>query len=150
MAQEDGKIVVQTRLGERAVDPERVLTFPKGIIGFEQCREFTLLQLKDNSPFVLLQCLDDPTLGLMMANPFEFMESFEVRVGDAEQRILQIDSIEEVAVLVTLTIPRGRPQEASLNLSGPVLVNIKNRVGLQVPQTDPRQPSHFNLSDVAK
>ena len=51
------EITIQTRLGERSVDQSRVITFPKGLIGFENRRDFALLQIRDDSPFMLLQCL---------------------------------------------------------------------------------------------
>ena len=38
------------------------------------------------------------------------------------------------AVLVTVSIPAGAPEQAALNLTGPIVINYEARVGLQVPQ----------------
>ncbi len=140
------EITIQTRLGERSVDQSRVITFPKGLIGFENRRDFALLQIRDDSPFMLLQCLADSKLGLVVTDPFAFLENYEIQLGDAEQKILRIENIRQLAILVTVSIPQGRPDEAVLNLTGPICVNSKSRIGLQVPQTDPRFPSHYSLS----
>ncbi|WP_051694460.1 flagellar assembly protein FliW [Desulfohalovibrio reitneri] len=139
------EIVVRTRLGERTVERERVITFPKGLIGFERKRDFALLKIRDDSPFMLLQCLGDSKLGLVVTDPYAFLENYEIHIGDAEQRILRIDSLRQLAVLVTVSIPQGKPEETTLNLTGPVLINSASRIGLQVPQTDPRFPSHYRL-----
>lgn len=139
------EVVIHSRLGEQTVDSSRVIHFPKGLIGFENRYKFALLQIREDSPFMLLQCVTDPRLGLVVTEPYSFVEDYPITIGDAEQKILRISSIRELAILVTVTIPQGRPQETTLNLTGPILVNSKSRIGLQVPQTDPRFPSHYKL-----
>lgn len=134
---------VQTRLGNLAVDMDRVIRFPRGLIGFEDCKEFTLLQLRQDSPFLILQSLERPELGLMVADPFCFIVDYNVKLGTAEQKILKLDNIRQLAVLVTVSIPKGRPEETALNLMGPILVNHEARIGLQVPQVDSKHPSRF-------
>lgn len=37
-------------------------------------------------------------------------------------------------MLVTVSIPAGAPEQAALNLTGPIVINYEARVGLQVPQ----------------
>ena len=135
--------VIHSRIGKLSIPPERVLNFPRGIIGFEQEREFTLVQIRDDSPFVILQSMNDPRLGLMVADPYSFINDYDVVVGEAERKLLQIDNIRQVLVLVTVTIPPGKPENTTLNLTGPVVVNLQARIGVQVPQTDVKYPTHY-------
>ena len=128
--------VIQSRLGEREIDMDKTIFFPKGLIGFEDARTFTLLQIKEDAPFLVLQDLENPTLGLLVADPYSFLSDYTIRVGDAEQKILQADSAEDLAILVTVSIPLGRPEETALNLTGPILINFAAKLGLQVPQAD--------------
>jgi len=44
-----------------------------------------------------------------------------------------------------VTIPRNKPEETTLNLSGPIILNTKARIGLQAPQVDSKMPTHFRL-----
>jgi flagellar assembly factor FliW len=46
-----------------------------------------------------------------------------------------------------VSIPQGRPELTTLNLSGPIVINSRLRVGIQVPQTDPAAPTHFRISE---
>ena len=147
MAKRQVERTVQTRLGKIAVDPGRIIRFPRGIIGFEDRKEFTLLQIRPDSPFLMLQCVSHPELGLMVADPFAFVKDYEVKVGNAEQRILRLENIRQVAVLVTVTIPKGRPEETCLNLTGPILVNYAARIGLQIPQVDSKYPGRYYIKD---
>jgi flagellar assembly factor FliW len=141
------ELVIQTRLGPRTISAERIIDFPRGIIGFEDLHRFTLLQIKADSPFLILQSIDDPEQGLLVADPYSFMERYEIKVGDTEQKILQLQDRKDVAVLVTVTIPPGRPENTTLNLTGPVIINTVSRVGMQIPQTDASLPSHYLLSE---
>lgn len=148
MAKREVERTVKTRLGNLAVDLNRVIRFPRGIIGFEDCKEFTLLQLKDDSPFLILQSMSRPDLGLMVADPYTFVPDYNVKIGSAEQKILKLDNIRQIAVLVTVTIPPGRPEDTALNLMGPIIVNSASRVGLQVPQVDTKYPARLQVSEM--
>ena len=134
--------VIQSRLGKLSVPSERVLHFPRGLIGFESEREFTLLKIKEDSPFLILQSMNDPRLGLLVADPYGFIQDYDVVVGEAERKLLRIENIRQVLVLVTVTIPAGKPENTTLNLPGPVVINMQARIGLQVPQVDAKSPSH--------
>ncbi len=127
---------VQTRLGLQEIDAEKILFFPRGLIGFEDLRKFTLLQLREGAPFLILQSLERPDLGLLVGDPYTFLPDYHIKVGDAEQALLQVTSASQLVVLVTVSIPHGRPESTTLNLTGPVLINHEARIGLQVPQAD--------------
>lgn len=131
------EVTIQTRIGRQRISMDKVVHFPRGLAGFEGRHDFILLQLNDNSPFLVLQSLEDPALGLLVADPFSFLSDYQITVGDTEQRILRLEDVRQVAVLVTVSIPPGKPEMTALNLTGPILVNHTERLGLQVPQTDP-------------
>lgn len=124
---------IETRLGKRIIDPSKIVSFPRGLAGFEDEHQFTLLQLSPDAPLLILQSMTNPDLGLLVADPYSFLPSYPVVVGDAEQSLLKLDKMEEAAILVTVTIPPGQPENAMLNLTGPIVINYKDRVGLQIP-----------------
>ena len=132
--------VIESRLGPREVRLDRVIHFPRGIIGFEDMREFTLLQIREDAPLLVLQSMEVPTLGLLVADPFAFLPDYNLRISDAEQHLLRAKSAADLAVLVTATIPPGKPEETALNLLGPILINHQERLGLQAPQMEGDQP----------
>lgn len=139
--------VIQTRLGERTIDHTKVIYFPQGLVGLEEHREFTLLQIKPESPFLVLQSLSNHSIGLIVADPYSFTPEYQVRVADAEHKLLCLQDISQVAVLVTVTIPPGAPEKTALNLSGPILINYEKRIGVQVPQADAKYAGHLYLHE---
>lgn len=139
---------IETRLGRQVVALDKVIHFPRGIIGFEDRKDFTLLQIRPGAPFLVLQSMDDPGLGLLVADPYGFLPEYTVKVGDAEQKILKIATREELAVLVTVAIPPGEPERTVISLTGPILINHGARIGIQAPQTDMREPTKILLNTV--
>jgi len=137
--------MIQTRFGECEYDEEKILTFPHGLMGFEKSHRFMLITINDESPFLLLQSVDESHLGLLVANPYSFTDAYVVKISDAEQSILQATSIEDLAVLVTVSVPRDAKGSTTLNLTGPILINHHARIGIQVPQTDGKNPPSLVL-----
>ena len=45
---------------------------------------------------------------------------------------LEVESPEDLKILVILTIPPGKPQEMTANLMGPVVINLRTRQGRQL------------------
>lgn len=138
-----------TRLGERQISSDGIIYFPRGLVGIEDKREFAILSVKeDDSPFLLLQCVTDPGLGLLVADPYAFIEDYDVKIENIDRKALKIENIRQLAVLVTVTIPPDKPEDTTLNLQGPIVINTEARIGLQIPQTDANYPTHFRPIDV--
>ena len=135
--------VIHTRLGKQVISLDKVISFPRGIIGFENDREFTLLQMRDEFPFLMLQSLTTPDLGLLVTDPYSFYPDYQIEIGDAEQRILQVNDRNQLTVLVTVHIPPKHPEKTAMNLSGPILINHELKMGLQVPQVDGKLPAQM-------
>lgn len=131
----EGLLDIDTRLGPRTIETDKILYFPRGLAGFEGLHEFTLLQIKPDAPMLILQSLDQPHIGLLVADPYTFLPDYRIDVSDAEQKLLRLKVVRDVAVLVTVSIPQGKPEDMTLNLTGPILINHKERLGLQVPQS---------------
>lgn len=141
----DKEIIIDTRLGQQTITLDKIIHFPQGVIGLEDKHTFTLLQVQEESPFIILQSIDDPKLGLLVADPYSFITEYKIKLSDAEKSILRIKTIKQLAVLVTMTIPKGKPELTTLNLTGPILINYESKIGLQVPQAHSEIPNQVYL-----
>ncbi len=147
MAREN-EVEVQTRLGTRHINKDKVIYFPRGLAGFEGLHEFTLLQIRPDAPLLVLQSMDKPEVGLLVADPYSFIKDFNIKIGDAEQKLLCLKELHQLAVLVTVTIPVGQPEKTALNLVGPIIINHEARIGLQIPQSENNTPNQVLLSEL--
>ena len=57
MAGRSKKIIIRTKLGEREIARDSIIYFPHGLIGLDDKREFVLIQVRENSPFRVIQHL---------------------------------------------------------------------------------------------
>ena len=135
--------IIETRLGPQKVSNDKLVIFPRGIIGFEHEREFALLQMRGDLPFLMLQSTSTPNIGLLVTDPYTFYPEYQIEVGDPEQNILKVQKREQLSVLVTVYIPPNQPEKTSMNLTGPILINHELKIGLQVPQVDGKLPAQM-------
>ena len=145
------EIEIDTRLGRRCINADKVIHFPRGLAGFENERDFILLQIRPDAPLLILQSVTTPVVGLLVADPYSFFDkSYAPQVSDAEKQLLSIEGLEQAALLVTVSIPAGAPEKAVLNLTGPIVINFESRVGLQIPQSadGPQQVNMHTLQPV--
>lgn len=139
---------INSRLGKVLVSGEVSVYFPRGLIGMEKAKEFVLLQVKPDSPFYVLQNLENSRFGLLVADPFSFITDYQIKLGKTEERVLRASKASDLAVMVTVTIPKGCPEKTTLNLTGPIVINTLRRIGMQVPQSDPGMKSRIVLSEL--
>jgi len=121
------------RFGSLDVEPSRIIEFPLGLVGFEDCRRFTLFHPEDSANeaprYFILQSLDDPSVAFHIADPALFDFSYEITLSDEEAAQLQMTDPSQTAVVVTLTKDSDGPLRANLN--APLIINLESRRGLQ-------------------
>lgn len=116
------------------------LTFPLGLPGFAELRRFGLSRWgAEDSPYARLVSLDDPRVAFLVAPPEEFFDDYDVVLPDDAADLLGLagPDVEPADALVLVLITVGeRAEEATANLLGPLVLNTRQRVGLQVVLTD--------------
>jgi flagellar assembly factor FliW len=125
-----------TRFGDIDFEVEDVVTFSDGLVGFPDTQRFVLVCVKPESPFRWLQSLDEPDLAFLVADPIHFVPDYQLVVAEAEVAGLGLGDDSPPLVFVTANVPRGRPEEMTLNLAGPLVVNAVSRQARQVVVED--------------
>lgn len=127
-----------TNFGELEIKDNQVIDFPEGIPGFEDQREFVLLNNYDTEepvPFMWLQSTRDPELALVVAIPFFLRPDYEVDIPDDVLSTLDIKEPKEVGVYSVVKI-QDAVEEMTFNLMSPIVINSRNRKGCQIVQDD--------------
>ena len=119
-----------TRFGEIDIADEKVLHFPDGIIGFHSLKRFVLLG-KEERLVMWLQAVDNPKIAFIVVNPFLFETDYNPRLSHEDLPYLKVESSKDLHMLAIVVVPED-PQKMTANLLGPVVVNIKEKIGKQV------------------
>ena len=125
---------VETYLfGAVEVNPESVITFPNGLVAFENNKKFMLAHEEVNGEpaSFTLQSVEDPALAFQIVDPTALGFHYELALSDTENAILQSPAIDDVAVMLVLFKNEGEKAAISPNLRAPLVINTKARVGIQ-------------------
>ncbi|MCL4500236.1 MAG: flagellar assembly protein FliW [Deltaproteobacteria bacterium] len=124
--------VENTKIGPLEVAGNQIITFADGILGFSDYHRYALLAWPEIAPLALLQCLDRPEVSFLVTDPTSLVARLNLGRLNATLHELEARGPEDLQVLVTLTIPTGRPTEATANLVSPILINPRTQLGRQV------------------
>src|SRR5688572_10089952 len=118
-----------TRFGFLEVEPDAVLSFPAGILGLEDCRQWVLLADAHNEALAWLQSVTRPDIALAVVSPRRYVPGYQVRVSCAELASLELKDLRQAEVLVIVS---RNEYELTLNLKAPLVINLAQRLGRQV------------------
>jgi len=120
------------KLGTIQFVEDQVITFNRGLSGFSDYHRYILLSRPETAPLSILQCVDQPELAFLVADPANLMNGFNLARLNSVIQELKDRGSEDLQVFVTFTIPPGRPTEATANFLSPILINPRTRLGKQV------------------
>jgi len=139
-------VVQTTRFGSIEVDGKSILTMKRGLLGFEQAKRFCLIQHKPAMPFKWLQSIDMPDLAFVVIDPSQFFADYEIEISDADSQVLDLDDPEQAVILTTVTIKPDEPR-VTTNLAGPIVINAKTLIGMQIVLEDDRYGTQHVITD---
>ncbi|PLX91422.1 MAG: flagellar assembly protein FliW [Desulfuromonas sp.] len=121
---------IQSRFGEIEYDPENVVTFPEGLIGFENLRDFIVMPNKKEGLLFWIQSVEDPEVALVLTDPTNFFLTYKVVPEEGERAKLDISEEDDSYSLVVVTV--SPQQEVTFNLMAPILFAPKTNRAIQV------------------
>ncbi|MDF2845818.1 MAG: hypothetical protein K0R00_4244 [Herbinix sp.] len=126
---------VKTRhFGEIDLDADKIISFDNGILGFEDCKKYTLLyddEDGERADITWLQSLDIPSLAIPIVSPFLVKENYNPEVEDELLKPLGDLSEDNIVVLVSITVPQDI-EKITANLKAPFIINSESRKGAQI------------------
>lgn len=117
--------------GEIEIEDKAIINFDEGIPSFEDEKQFVVLPLDEDNPFLILQSVTTPSLGFVIINPFEYFTDYTVDLSDTTLQKLKINNEEQVVLYTILTVQEPF-EKTTANLSGPIVINAKEQLGKQI------------------
>jgi len=121
--------------GELEYSREAVFQFVAGIPGFEEQTAFVFLEQPKNNPLVFMQSLAQPDLCFIAVPVFVADPGYRLRLSPEDRQLLELPaSLEpqigaDVMYLALVTVSEGAGP--TVNLASPIVLNLKNRKGVQ-------------------
>lgn len=131
-----------TRFGTIEIPEDRVISFPKGLLGFSAYKRYCLLEPTDDAAFFWLQAIDEPTLAFVVTDPSGFVPEYSVPIRQDQMEDLGLSTLDDAQVFVIV----NKVDEALTgNLQGPLVVNTLDRSGEQLVLADKRWTTRHTL-----
>ena len=144
---------ITRKLGTIEYDTADVVTFPKGLPGFEKETSFVPVEKPGLEPVVFLQSLMSPEL-CFVALPVEIVDrNYQLRVMNEDLQVISIPeehrppATEDLACLAIVCL--HEEGSATANLLGPLVLNRKSRIGVQAIRDDSKYSATHPLEPAA-
>ncbi len=121
---------INTRFGKVEYNPDNLLHFPAGMIGFPTLHNFIVMPNKKEGPLFWIQSVDDPDIAFVLTDPSNFFLEYKVQPDETEKNYLKISNDEDCFVLSVVTVPPD--QKITLNLTAPILFSPKTNRAIQI------------------
>lgn len=120
------------RFGEIEVDEKRIFRFALPIIGFNELKDFVILDANKESFFKWLQSVEDPALAFPIVSVFSMNLDYSIDLPDNVVEALKITEVENLLVMNIASIPQDNPQGTTINLLAPIVFNLGEQLAGQV------------------
>jgi flagellar assembly factor FliW len=114
--------------------PEQEFNFPEGLLGFASYQRFFLAPFRPDdgspSPFYILKAPEE-AISFPLIQPELVLPHYRPNFNREVLKRLKARSMADLLLFVIATL-RGRVEDITVNLAGPVLLSPASRLGLQV------------------
>lgn len=134
--------------GEKDIQEKDLLFFANGLPGFEEEKQFVLLDFPDNHVFFALQSVQTPELSFVVTDPFSFFIDYKIELDDATVKTLDIEQPDDVTLLLVLTVQEPFDQTTA-NLQAPIVINKQDKKARQIILTGTPYETRHSLFPAA-
>lgn len=129
--------------GQVEISEEKVIHFEEGIPGFEELHDFAYIDSEDGV-FNYLQSIENEAICFVVIDPYQYMEDYAPVISENYFQKLGGGATEDF-ILLTVTCIRDNVEESTVNLAGPLLINVENKKGVQVITEDKKYTTRHKL-----
>lgn len=117
--------------GTREYKEEDIITFKKGLPGFENLKKFIMFPAEENEVFNILHSVEDEETGFVVISPFHVTHDYEFELDDETMKELHVKGSSDVTVVNTVTV-NSDINKITVNMRAPIVINIKSKYGEQI------------------
>jgi flagellar assembly factor FliW len=101
-----------------------------------------LIEPEGAYPLKFLQSVETREVSFVCVNPAAIKPDYEVPLGEEEAEALHLEAPADAMILTLVVIPED-PRLMTTNLAGPLVINVKSRIGFQIVLTSDKFPLRF-------
>jgi len=118
------------KLGDLLIKKDNIITFREGLFGFENLKEFVIINIEECRPFEWLVSVENPEITFPIINPMPFFTDYQPIQQIEDLAALEAKDPKTIETFCVVTLG-GKPENATVNLKGPLLINMQSKIGKQ-------------------
>lgn len=123
-----------------------VVNFVRPILGFDQLTKFIVVSSPESEPLKWLLSIENPKISFVILEPQWVLQSYEIEISQHDIRALGgSENKEDYQAYLIITVPKGKPEEISANLKGPIVINRKNLNAIQMVSSNPNYDIQYSF-----
>lgn len=128
-------IIDTTRFGRIEIEDNRIIIFPRGILGFPLQKEYALLDCENS--LYWMQSIQNPALAFAVIDPYLFRPDYKpiFDLRELEEIGLTEKGLTDRNRVGLLVIVNRHGNRLTGNLDGPLVIDMQQRLGKQVVLT---------------
>ncbi|MCT4642344.1 MAG: flagellar assembly protein FliW [Bacteriovoracaceae bacterium] len=133
-----------TRFGELQVNKEDIITMTEGLLGFDNLKEFFVVDPGDSTLILWLQSTEDANIAFPIIEPKIFKPDYVAKLLPSDMNSVDLDSLDQAKIYSILTIPSDITT-MSANLKAPIVINSKKQIAKQIVLQDSKLSVKYEM-----
>ncbi len=123
-------VIKTSRFGYVELKSDDILTLSEGILGFQDLRQFVLLDDPNDDIFAWLQSCELPSVAFPVLEPELFGHKYNISLNRTDLESLQLKADQAPGFFNIITIPDD-PTLMTANLKAPIVINVEKKLARQ-------------------
>lgn len=123
------------QFGNLSIEKGNIITFEGGILGFEDLKQFVIVDVEECLPFEWLVSVEDTLVAFPIVDPTLFFSDYNPSISKEDRIFLDIKKERTIEMFCIVTLG-NKPENVTVNLKGPLLINMENKMGKQTVLTE--------------
>lgn len=136
--------VKTTRFGELQVDNNDIINFKDGLLGFENLKQYFIVDPGDSTLILWLQSIEDSAIAFPIIEPKIFKPDYIAKLVPSDLSAVELETLSQAKIYSILTIPSDITA-MSANLKAPIIINNNKKVAKQVVLQDSKLVVNFEM-----
>ena len=109
-----------------------VIYFKNGLFGFENFKKYLLIRFENNNNnLICLQSIEEESIAIVMINPYNFINDYNLSLSEEDFKQLQVDDITSILVY-NICVLNDDISRSTANMKCPVVINPQTRNAKQL------------------
>jgi len=128
------------------IDKDKIINFTSGLPGFEDLKNYTILNIEDFEPFEVMYCTDsDYELKFVLLKPQLILPDYKVKLNAGDKIELGMEDSDTIVDYLIITVNNDDIKESTANMLGPIVINATKKIGKQLLLDESKFDSKFPI-----